>query len=155
MILENQVPLIIHVVGLIIPINKVVGHSFGFERLFHSEAGLSRVLMRMHSWGGYSCQRRLLHFGNQLLDLSEVGCGFIFDAPAIIYILCGELFLALPFLLQDLSVYLGLYQSVKLQTLRLLRIITDVAIVYLIHCLHLGECMGSQLEGLVIQLSFT
>jgi hypothetical protein len=89
MILEDQVPLIIHVVGLIIPINKEVGHSFGFEWLFHSEAGLSRVLMRMHSRGGYSCQRRLLHFGNQLLDLSQVGCGLIFDAPAIIDILCG------------------------------------------------------------------
>jgi hypothetical protein len=50
---------------------------------------------------------------------------------------------------------LGLYQSVKLQTLKLLRIITDVAIVYLIHCLHLGESMGRQFEGLVIQLSFT
>jgi hypothetical protein len=118
MILEDQVPLIIHVVGLIISIDKVVGHSFGFERLFHSEARLSRVFMRMHGWGGYSCQRRLLHFGNQLLDLSQVSCGLFFDAPAIIDVLCGELFLSLSFLLQDLSVNLGLYQSVKLQTLK-------------------------------------
>ena len=35
-ILEDQVPLIIHVIGLIIPIDKVVGHSFGLESLFHS-----------------------------------------------------------------------------------------------------------------------
>ena len=118
MILEDKVPLIIHVIGLIIPIDKVVGHSFGFERLFHSEAGLSRVFMRMHGWGGYSCQRRLLHFGNQLLDLSQVSCGLIFDAPTIIDVLCSKLFLALPFLLQDLSVNLGLHQSVKLQTMK-------------------------------------
>jgi hypothetical protein len=118
MILQDQIPLIIHVIGLIIPIDKVVGYSFGFERLFHGEAGFSRVLVRMHGWGGYSCQRWLLHFGNQLLDLSQVGCGLIFDAPAIIDVLCGKLFLALPFLLQDLSVNLGLHKSVKLQTLK-------------------------------------
>ena len=155
MILEDQVPLIIHVIGLIIPIYKVIGHSFGLKSLFHSETCLSRVLMRMHGWGGYSCQRRLLHLGDQLLDLSQVSCGLIFDAPAIIDVLCWELFLALPFLVHDLSVNLRLHQSVKLRTLRGLRVITDVAIVYLIHCLHLGECMCRQLERLVIQLSFT
>ena len=74
--------------------------------------------MRMHGWCGYPCQRRLLHFGNQLLDLPHVGRGLIFDTPAIIDVLCGELFLSLPFLLHDLSVDLGLHQSVKLQTLQ-------------------------------------
>ena len=114
MILEDQIPFIIHIICLIISIDKVVGNSFGFESLFHSKACLSRVLMRMHSWGGYSCQRWLLHFCYKLLDLSQVGCGLIFDAPTIINVLCGELFISLSFLLHDLSVNLCLHQSIKL-----------------------------------------